>query len=217
MNAVTPAQSPKIADILALAPVIPVLTVEEPRAAVALAKALVAGGLPALEITLRTERALDAARAIMSEVDGAIVGLGTILTAAQMHAASKMGARFAVSPGAAPRLLDAAASAGVPYLPGAATASEIMSLLERGYTCIKFFPAEALGGVEASRALAAPLRTVRFCPTGGIDAQKAKRYLALPFVLAVGGSWVAPADRVASADWAAISTLARDAAGLRRQ
>jgi 2-dehydro-3-deoxyphosphogluconate aldolase/(4S)-4-hydroxy-2-oxoglutarate aldolase len=210
-------QSPEIAAILALAPVIPVLTVEDPAQAVPLARALVAGGLRVLEITLRTDRALDAARAIMVEVEGAVTGLGTVLTTAHMHAARRIGARFAVSPGATPAMLDAAAGEGVPYLPGAATASEISALLERGYGHLKFFPAENLGGVAGLRALGAPFRAVRFCPTGGIDAAKAATYLALPNVVAVGGSWVAPADRVAAGDWAAITALARDAAALGRK
>jgi 2-dehydro-3-deoxyphosphogluconate aldolase / (4S)-4-hydroxy-2-oxoglutarate aldolase len=215
MSAAASAQSAEIAEILALAPVVPVLTVEEPKGAVALASALVQGGLHALEITLRTDRALDAARAVIAEVEGAVVGLGTILSGAQIEAASRLGARFAVSPGHTPALLDAAASVGLPYLPGVATASEIMTLLERGYSHLKFFPAETLGGVEALRALAAPLRSVRFCPTGGIDAEKAKPYFALASVAAIGGSWVAPADRIAKGDWAAITALARQAAALR--
>ena len=209
-------QSPKVAALLTRAAVIPVLTVEQPTTAVSLARALVAGGLAVIEITLRTAQALAAARAIMAEVEGAVVGIGTVLTAAEMRAASEAGARFAVSPGATARLLDAAADAGMPYLPGAATASEIQALLERGYSHLKFFPAEALGGIAALRALAAPFRQVRFCPTGGIDAAKAKSYLALEAVPAVGGSWVAPADRVAARDWAAITALARQAAALGR-
>lgn len=210
-------QSPEIAAILRRSPVVPVLTVDEPRHAVALAKALVAGGLGVLEITLRTERALDAARAIMAEVEGAVVGIGTVLTAEDMHRSSAAGASFAVSPGASPALLDAAFELGLPYLPGAASASEMMALLARGYRHLKFFPAESLGGVGALRALAAPFSELRFCPTGGIDAAKAKAYLALACVVAVGGSWVAPAERVAAGDWAAITGLAREAAALGRR
>ncbi|MFI4989159.1 MAG: bifunctional 4-hydroxy-2-oxoglutarate aldolase/2-dehydro-3-deoxy-phosphogluconate aldolase [Alphaproteobacteria bacterium] len=210
-------QSPEVAAILARTPVIPVLTLEERLPAVALARALVAGGLNVLEITLRTEGALEAARAIMAEVEGAVVGIGTVLSEAQMRASRKAGARFAVSPGATTRLLESAAAAGMPYLPGAATASEITALLEAGYTHLKFFPAEALGGVAALKALAAPFRQVRFCPTGGIDAAKAPSYLALDCVAAVGGSWVAPADRLAAGDWAAITRLAGEAAALRRK
>jgi len=208
-------RSVEIAKILALAPVVPVLTVEDPKTAVALARALVGGGLRAIEITLRTDRALDAARAVIAEVEEAVVGLGTVLTPSQIVAASKLGARFAVSPGHTPGLLDAALDVRLPYLPGAATASETMELLERGYTHIKFFPAESLGGVGALRGLAAPLRAARFCPTGGIDAEKAKAYLALPSVAAIGGSWVAPVERIAQGDWASITGLARQAAALR--
>ena len=216
MSRTPPAQAPEIAALLARAAVIPVLTVERPATAVALARALVAGGLAVLEITLRTAQALAAARAIIAEVEGAVVGIGTVLTPAEMRAACAAGARFAVSPGTTAGLLDAAADAGMPYLPGAATASEIQALLERGYSHLKFFPAESLGGIAALRALAAPFRQVRFCPTGGIDAAKAKAYLALDAVLAVGGSWVAPADRVAARDWTAITALARQAAALGR-
>ncbi len=210
-------QSPEIAALLARGPVVPVLTVEDPASAVPLARALVAGGLGVLEVTLRTPKALEAARAIMAEVEGAVVGIGTVLTPEALRAAQRAGARFAVSPGATPDLLAAAAAEGLPYLPGAATASEVMALVERGYATLKFFPAESAGGVAALRALAAPFGRVRFCPTGGIDAGKAPGYLALANVLAVGGSWVAPADRVAARDWARITMLAREAAALRRK
>ena len=210
-------QSPEIAVLLARAPVVPVLTVEDPANAVPLARALVAGGLAVLEVTLRTAKALEVARAIMTEVEGAVVGIGTVLTPAAMRAARRARARFAVSPGSTPGLLAAAAEEGLPYLPGAATASEVMALVERGYATFKFFPAESAGGTPALRALAAPFSQVRFCPTGGIDAAKAPAYLALPNVLAVGGSWVAPADRVAAGDWARITALAREAAALGRK
>ena len=216
MSRSEPAQAPEIALLLARVPVIPVLTLETPEIAVPLARALVQGGLAVLEITLRTDAALEAARAIMAEVEGAIVGLGTVVSEAQMRAARRAGARFAVSPGTTPRLLAAASEAGMPYLPGAASASEIQALLERGYSNLKFFPAEALGGVGALKALAAPFREVRFCPTGGIDAAKARGYLALPSVPAVGGSWVAPAERIAARDWLAITALAAQAAALKR-
>jgi len=209
------AQSPVIAELLAGTPVIPVLTLEGPETAVPLARALVEGGLAVLEITLRTDAALDAARAIMAEVEDAVVGIGTVLTPAQMRAGRRAGARFAVSPGTSPRLLAAAAEEEMPYLPGVASASEIQALLERGYDQLKFFPAEALGGVAALKALAAPFRQVRFCPTGGIDAQKARDYLALEAVPAVGGSWVAPAALIAARDWRAIASLAREAAALK--
>ena len=217
MNGPACPQSPEIAALLARGPVVPVLTVEDPASAVPLARALVAGGLGVLEVTLRTAKALEAARAIMAEVEGAVVGIGTVLTPEAMRAAQRAGARFAVSPGSTPDLLAAAAAEGLPYLPGTATASEVMALVERGYSTLKFFPAESAGGVAALRALAAPFGWVRFCPTGGIDAGKASHYLALANVLAVGGSWVAPADRVAAGDWARITVLAREAAALRRE
>lgn len=217
MSGKTDGQSSEIPQILSLAPVIPVLTVEAPELAVPLARALVAGGLKVLEVTLRTDRALEAARAIMAEVPDAVVGLGTVLTTKQMRAASKVGVRFAVSPGATRALLDAATETGLPYLPAAATASEIMSLLDRGYNHVKFFPAESLGGIAALKALAAPLRDVRFCPTGGIDDAKARAYLDFPFVAAVGGSWVAPGERVTAGDWSGITALARVAASLKRK
>jgi 2-dehydro-3-deoxyphosphogluconate aldolase / (4S)-4-hydroxy-2-oxoglutarate aldolase len=217
MNGPASPQSPEIAALLARGPVVPVLTVEDPASAVPLARALVAGGLGVLEVTLRTAKALEAARAIMAEVEGAVVGIGTVLTPAALRAAQRAGARFAVSPGSTPDLLAAAAAEGLPYLPGAATASEVMALVERGYSTLKFFPAESAGGVAALRALSAPFGRLRFCPTGGIDAGKASGYLALANVLAVGGSWVAPADRVAACDWARITVLAREAAALRRE
>ncbi|MFZ5750336.1 MAG: bifunctional 4-hydroxy-2-oxoglutarate aldolase/2-dehydro-3-deoxy-phosphogluconate aldolase [Pseudomonadota bacterium] len=208
-------QSREAARICALAPVIPVLVIDEAAQAAALAAALVAGGLPALEVTLRTPAALDAIRA-MAEVPGGVVGAGTLLTPADVKAAKAAGARFGVSPGVTDRLLDACAEAGLPLLPGAATATEVMTLLEAGYTVQKFFPAEQAGGVPALKALGAPLPQVGFCPTGGITAASAPSYLALGNVLCVGGSWVAPKDRVAAGDWAAIETLARGAAALAR-
>ena len=212
----TPAeQSRHAAGICALAPVVPVLVLEDATTAADLARALVAGGLPALEVTLRTPAALDAIRA-MAEVPGGVVGAGTLLTPADVKAAKAAGARFGVSPGATDRLLDACAAEGLPLLPGAATASEVMALLERGYTVQKFFPAEAIGGAKALGALASPLPQVRFCPTGGIGLKTAPDYLALANVLCVGGSWVAPKDRVVAGDWAAIEALAREAAALSR-
>ena len=168
-----------------------------------------------LEITLRTPAALQVIETIAGEVEGAAVGAGTVLTPAQYEAAARAGARFVVSPGATPALLDAAAASPVPFLPGAATSSEIMTLLERGHSCLKFFPAEPAGGIAYLKALAAPLSEVRFCPTGGIDARIAPRYLSLPNVLCVGGSWVAPGDAVAAGDWPRITALARAAAALR--
>ena len=202
--------------ILSAAPVVPVLTIEDPAAAVPLARALVAGGLTALEITLRTAAGLDCIRAIAAEVEGANVGAGTVLDARQLDDAVRAGAKFLVSPGATPGLIEAAAACGVPYLPGVATAGEAMTLAERGYRYLKFFPAEPAGGVAYLKALAAPLPGIRFCPTGGIGANNANLYLALPNVICVGGSWVAPGEAVAAADWARVTALALGATALKR-
>lgn len=201
------------ARICALAPVIPVLVVENPGSAADLARALIAGGLPALEVTLRTPAALDVIRE-MARVEGGVVGAGTLLTADDVEAAKEAGATFGVSPGATPRLLDACEANDLPLLPGAATSSEAMALLERGYFVQKFFPAEAAGGAATLKAIAGPLPQIRFCPTGGITYSTAPDYLALPNTICVGGSWVAPQDRVSAGDWAAITDLARAAAGL---
>ena len=197
-----------------LAPVIPVVVIEDARAAVPMARALVAGGVPAIEVTLRTAAALEAVRAIAAEVEGAVVGVGTVLTQADLLAAYEAGARFAVSPGATVRLLDAAEDIPLPLLPGAATASEAMALLERGYRHLKFFPAVPAGGARLLAAWAGPLPQLRFCPTGGISAATAGEFLALPNVLCVGGSWLTPADKLAAGDWAGIEALASAAAGL---
>ncbi|RYH10185.1 bifunctional 4-hydroxy-2-oxoglutarate aldolase/2-dehydro-3-deoxy-phosphogluconate aldolase [Tropicimonas sp. IMCC6043] len=207
--------SVKSAEICRLAPVIPVLVIEDAGSAKALAEALVAGGLPALEITLRTPAALEAIRE-MSRVAGGVVGAGTLLTPADVIAAKEAGAQFGVSPGATDRLLDACADADLPLLPGAATATEAMILLERGYTVQKFFPAEASGGAPALKAIAGPLPQIRFCPTGGVSPANVASYLALSNTLCVGGSWVAPADKVKAGDWEGITALARDAAALER-
>lgn len=198
-----------------LAPVIPVVVIEDARAAVPMARALVAGGVPAIEVTLRTAAALEAVRAIAAEVEGAMVGVGTVLGEADLRAAYEAGARFAVSPGATSRLLDAAADIPLPLLPGAATASEAMALLERGYRHLKFFPAVPAGGAKLLAAWAGPLPQLRFCPTGGISAATAGEFLALPNVMCVGGSWLTPADKLAAGDWAGIEALASAAAGLR--
>ncbi|WP_349357611.1 bifunctional 4-hydroxy-2-oxoglutarate aldolase/2-dehydro-3-deoxy-phosphogluconate aldolase [Stappia sp.] len=199
--------------VMTAAPVIPVLVVEEAAQAVPMARALVRGGLPAIEITLRTPAALDAIRAVAAEVEGAIPGAGTVLDATQYDAAAEAGARFVVSPGATERLL-AAAGGNVPLLPGAATASEVMRLLEVGYTRLKLFPAEAAGGVALLKSLAAPLPQARFCPTGGITAATAPAYLALPNVACVGGSWIATPQAIASGDWDGIAARAAAAAAL---
>ena len=202
--------------LLAGTPVVPVLVIDSVATALPLARALVDGGLGTLEITLRTPAALDVIRALAAEVEGAVVGAGTVLTAGQYQDAERAGARFVVSPGATDELLAAAAASAVPFLPGAATASEVMRLLERGYRCLKFFPAEPAGGVAYLEALASPLPEARFCPTGGIDAGKAHAYLSLPNVLCVGGSWVAPKDALVTGDWPRITALARAAAALGR-
>lgn len=212
----TPAQQSSLAaDICRLAPVVPVLVIEDLAHARKLAEALVAGGLPALEVTLRTPVALEAIRA-MAEVPGGVVGAGTLLTPADVKAAKEAGARFGVSPGATERLLDACADYELPLLPGAATASEIMALLEKGYTVQKFFPAEQAGGAAYLKSIGSPLPQVKFCPTGGIGLKNARDYLSLGNILCVGGSWVAPNEAMARGDWAAITTLAREAAGLRQ-
>jgi 2-dehydro-3-deoxyphosphogluconate aldolase/(4S)-4-hydroxy-2-oxoglutarate aldolase len=207
--------SAKARKICLLAPVVPVLVVDDAGKANDLARALVTGGLPALEVTLRTPAALDAIRE-MAKVPGGVVGAGTLLTPADVQAAVDAGAKFGVSPGATERLLDAAEEAGLPMLPGAATATEAMCLLERGYTVQKFFPAEASGGAPALKSLASPMPQISFCPTGGVSLDNAPRYLALPNTLCVGGSWVAPADAVKQGDWSRIEELAREAAALNR-
>ena len=212
----TPAQqSIEAAKVCALAPVVPVLVIDDIAIAALLARALVAGGLPALEVTLRTPVALDAIRA-MAEVPGGMVGAGTLLTPADVKAAKKAGARFGVSPGATDRIIGACEDEGLPLLPGAVTATEVMVLLEKGFTVQKFFPAEAVGGVPALRSLGQPIPQVKFCPTGGISLKNAHDYLSLPNTLCVGGSWVAPKDKIASGDWAGIEALAREAAALPR-
>jgi 2-dehydro-3-deoxyphosphogluconate aldolase/(4S)-4-hydroxy-2-oxoglutarate aldolase len=191
--------------------IVPVITVSDERIAVSLAEALVAGGLPVVEVTLRTPAGLPAIERVAGEVEGAIVGAGTVTTPAQLFAARKAGARFAVSPGCTEGLLDAAAWAGCPFLPGVATPSDVMRLLEHDIALMKFFPAEASGGVAALRALAGPFPSVRFCPTGGIGAELAPRYLELRNVACIGGSWMVPGEAIARGDWAAIRALATQA------
>jgi 2-dehydro-3-deoxyphosphogluconate aldolase/(4S)-4-hydroxy-2-oxoglutarate aldolase len=209
-----PAAAVPIDDILTSAPVLPVVVIEDPAKAVPLARALVAGGIRAIEITLRTPKALEAVRAIAAEVPGAIPGVGTVLTAADLDAAAAAGARFAVSPGATQALFDAAWAQALPYLPAVATASELMAALEAGFSTCKFFPAAQAGGPEAIKALGGPFPQARFCPTGGIDLATAPAYLALGNVLCVGGSWVAPRSAIDADDFAEIERLARQAAAL---
>ncbi|MBN2630396.1 MAG: bifunctional 4-hydroxy-2-oxoglutarate aldolase/2-dehydro-3-deoxy-phosphogluconate aldolase [Rhodobacteraceae bacterium] len=207
-------QSARALAVCRLAPVVPVLVIDDLAHARPLAEALVAGGLPALEVTLRTPCALDAIR-IMAHVPGGVVGAGTLLTPADVRAAKEAGATFGVSPGATDRLLDACAEYDLPLLPGAVTASEIMALLEKGYTVQKFFPAEQSGGAAFLKSIGAPIPQVSFCPTGGIGLKNARDYLSLKTIPCVGGSWVAPKDAMARGDWAAITTLAAEAAALR--
>ena len=206
-----------LADTLYRAAVVPVLTIENADDGVETARALVRGSLDLIEVTLRTPAALQAIRRIRAEVPNARVGAGTVLTPEQGEEAIAAGARFIVSPGMTPRLVEAAHGWSVPFLPGAATASEAMALSDLGYRCLKFFPAEALGGAAALKALAAPLAGISFCPTGGVDAGNARDYLALPNVVAVGGSWVAPRKAVAEEEWQTISKLADQATSLRQR
>lgn len=200
--------------VLRRAPVVPVLIVERTEDAEPLGRALVAGGLPALEVTLRTPSALKSVEA-MARIEGGVVGAGTILDKTQAAEAVAAGAKFLVSPGASPALLDAAIELGVPLLPGVATASEAMIAREKGYRVLKFFPAGPAGGPTYLKALASPLADVLFCPTGGVTAENARDYLKLPNVVCVGGSWVAPADAVKAGDWARVEALAREAATLK--
>ena len=202
-------------EICELAPIVPVLVVEDVSSAKPLAEALVAGGLPALEVTLRTDAALDVIAA-MATVAGGVVGAGTLVTPEDVCAAKEAGAQFGVSPGATDALIAACEAEGLPLLPGAATASEAMALFERGYDMLKFFPAEASGGAPALKAIGAPLPQISFCPTGGVSTGNADSYLSLPNVVCAGGSWVAPKDKVVSGDWAGIEALAREAAALPR-
>jgi len=206
-----------MAAIAARAPVIPVLTIDEHETAVPLARALVRGGLPVLEITLRTEAALEAIRAVAAEVPEAVVGAGTVLDPRQFEQVRRAGGRFAVSPGYTDALAGAARSSGMPFLPGVQTVSEAMVLRELGFGILKFFPADAAGGLTWIKAVGAPLAGLRFCPTGGITAETAPAYLALPNVACVGGSWVAPRVAVATGDWQSIERLAAKAAALKRR
>lgn len=201
-------------EVLTRAPVVPVLIIDQLADAVPLGTALVRGGLPALEVTMRTPVALEAI-ASMSAIPGGVVGAGTVLDTGQAKAAVEAGAKFLVSPGMTPELLDAAAALGVPILPGVATASEAMVARDRGLRILKFFPAGPAGGPNYLKALASPLQEIRFCPTGGVSLENARDYLKLPNVICVGGSWVAPGDAIKDKDWSRIETLAREAAAIR--
>jgi 2-dehydro-3-deoxyphosphogluconate aldolase/(4S)-4-hydroxy-2-oxoglutarate aldolase len=210
------AKHDQLVSILAAAPVVPVLTIEDRATAVPLARALVAGGLTALEVTLRTPAGLECIRAIKGEVEGCNVGAGTVLDTRQLDDAVAAGATFMVSPGASPKLLAAAQASAVPFLPGVATAGEAMTLAEAGFAILKFFPAEPAGGTAYLKAIGAPLPGIRFCPTGGVGPKNAADYLALANVVCVGGSWVAPAEAIAQGNWTRVTALSREAAQLPR-
>lgn len=203
-------------DVMRDAAVIPVIVLDDVAQAVPLARALVAGGIRMLEVTLRTPAALACIQAIAREVPDAVVGAGTVRSGADAEAAARAGARFAVSPGYTAAVGEACREVSLPLLPGVATGSEVMAALEGGFTELKFFPARQAGGTSMLNAFAGPFHDVRFCPTGGVSAANAPEFLALPNVVCVGGSWLTPADAVKAGDWARITQLARDAAGLRR-
>ena len=219
MTLATDAAAPRtdrLNELLGLAPVIPVITIERVEDAVPLARALVSGGLRLLEITLRTEAGRDAAAAVVAEVPDAVVGIGTVLTPQDLARSRELGARFALSPGATPALLDAAAESDLPFMPGVATASELMMALARGFDTVKFFPAVPAGGTAALKALAGPFPQARFCPTGGVSEENAADWLALPNVVVVGGSWLTPAGEIRAGAWDRITERARRATALRR-
>ncbi|MER6599838.1 bifunctional 4-hydroxy-2-oxoglutarate aldolase/2-dehydro-3-deoxy-phosphogluconate aldolase [Streptomyces parvus] len=213
-SSVPPAAPSPAASVLDLAPVVPVVVLHDAADAVPLARALVAGGLPAIEVTLRTPAALESIRAMAAEVPGAVVGAGTVISPEHVRETMAAGARFLVSPGWTDALLEAMKASGLPFLPGVSTTSEVVSLLERGVNEMKFFPAEAAGGTAYLKALSAPLPQARFCPTGGISLASAPSYLALPNVGCVGGSWMVPGDAVAAKDWDRVARLAAEAAAL---
>ncbi|MCC8984681.1 bifunctional 4-hydroxy-2-oxoglutarate aldolase/2-dehydro-3-deoxy-phosphogluconate aldolase [Bradyrhizobium acaciae] len=203
----TTSKQDQIAELIRQATVIPVLTIERLADAVPLARALVAGGVRTLEVTLRTAVAVDAAKAIIAEVPDAVVGIGTILNADDLARAEALGAKFGISPGATPELLKAVAASRLPFAPGIATASELMQALAHGFDVVKFFPAEQAGGIKALRALAGPFPNVKVCPTGGIGEANAATWLAEPNVLAVGGSWLCPAADIRAGNWAGITAM----------
>lgn len=203
----------QIKDVMTAAPVIPVIVIDELRQAVPLAQALVKGGLPVLEITLRTAVALEAIRAIAAEVEGAIVGVGTLTRPQEFTQVLDAGAVFGVSPGLTPELITAARDSGLPLLPGVMTPSEVIAARAAGFSALKLFPAQQAGGIGMLKALAGPLPDVVFCPTGGITAESFRDFLALDNVLCVGGSWVTPKSAVEADDWATITRLAAEASG----
>ena len=201
--------------VLQQGPVIPVIVIEDASKAVPMGRALVAGGVRVLEITMRTAAALDAVRALSAEVPEAIVGVGTVLEPKQFVEARKAGARFAISPGYTAKMIEAAADAGISYLPGVTTPSEMMHAMELGLTTLKFFPAEASGGIPMLKSLASPYPMLKFCPTGGIGLNNARNYLALPNVVCVGGSWLVPSDAVRDDNWAEVTRLAQEASAIK--
>ncbi|GAB7127621.1 bifunctional 4-hydroxy-2-oxoglutarate aldolase/2-dehydro-3-deoxy-phosphogluconate aldolase [Silvimonas sp. JCM 19000] len=205
----------QIREIMRSCPVMPVLVIEKTEHAVPLAKALVAGGIRVLEVTLRTEAALEAVRLIAEQVPEAIVGVGTVIRPEQFKQSVEAGARFAVTPGLTPKLVAGAREAGIPLLPGVMTPSEVIYALEEGFDALKLFPAEQAGSYGMLKALGGPLAEVLFCPTGGVTPESAPKLLALPNVGCVGGSWLAPKDKLAAGDWAAITELAKAASALR--
>jgi 2-dehydro-3-deoxyphosphogluconate aldolase / (4S)-4-hydroxy-2-oxoglutarate aldolase len=211
LSALAESRDRQLADLLRSGPVVPVITLERVEDAVPLARALVAGGLRLLEITLRTPAAADAAAAIIRDVPDAIVGIGTVLTPKDLERAQALGARYALSPGATPDLLDAASRSEMPFIPGIATASELMAALAHGFQTVKFFPAVAAGGIPALKALAGPFPQARFCPTGGVDEKNAKDWLALPNVVAIGGSWICPVSDIRAQAWDGITAKAQRA------
>jgi 2-dehydro-3-deoxyphosphogluconate aldolase/(4S)-4-hydroxy-2-oxoglutarate aldolase len=205
-----------IKEVMTTSPVMPVMVINQLEHAVPLARALVAGGLKVLEITLRTPVALDAIRLIKAEVSGAIVGAGTIINTVTLDQAIQAGAEFIVSPGVTDTLLKAALASGVPILPGVVTPSEVMRLMDQGITAMKFFPAEAAGGIPMLKSIGGPLPQITFCPTGGVTPKNAPDYLALSNVACVGGSWMAPAELVDACDWAEITRRAAEATALKK-
>jgi len=211
LSALAESRDRQLADILRSGPVVPVITLERVEDAVPLARALVAGGLRLIEITLRTPTAADAAAAIIRDVPDAIVGIGTVLTPKDMERAQALGARYALSPGATPDLLEAASRSEMPFIPGIATASELMMALAHGFQTVKFFPAVAAGGIPALKALAGPFPQARFCPTGGVDEKNAKDWLALSNVVAIGGSWISPVSDIRAGAWDEITAKAQRA------
>lgn len=201
-------------DILKMAPVVPVIVIDDLDKAVPLAKALVKGGIPVLEITLRTPQGADAIKLIKQEVEGAIVGAGTILSTDDLEKALAVGSEFIITPGLTPTLLDAGVECGVPFMPGVANISQLMTCAEKGLKTLKFFPAEASGGAKALKAFAGPCPHIEFCPTGGISTANLADYLALPNVLSVGGSWIASEKLMAAGDWDGITALAQQSCDL---